>query len=239
MRLITTPLLLTVLASVAPSSAYAAPIVFTGTDVGANSGDPRPNSDAAAASFAVAAALIGSSTLLTFETAPLGSFSHVVIAAGVTMEGDEGAAVENSPISTPDGLFGYNTTSGGSQFVSPVGALTFNFTTPIQAFGVYLSGVQFDTETITFNDGAPQTVNIKNLGIGGVQFVGFTNPLAFSSVTINPLSDSLNDVVGVDDLRFATSATNGSPVPEPASLTLLALGLAGIGARRWRQRKAS
>ena len=28
------------------------------------------------------------------------------------------------------------------------------------------------------------------------------------------------------------------PIPEPAFLTLLGLGLAGIGTRHWRQRKA-
>jgi hypothetical protein len=195
------------------ANADAAPIIFSGFDNGANSTDPRPNSNAAQGSFSLA---VGSSNLITFESSPLGSFSSLTVAPGVVMSGN--GEIRNSASGTPDRLFGYNTTSAGSRFVSMLGGdLTFTFASPISAFGAYFSGIQSQAsqETITFSDGSSQTVNIPNTSMpdGGVAFVGFTDAgKQISSVQIH----FTNDIVGLDDVQFAN-------VPEPTSLAVFAL----------------
>lgn len=211
------------------SPAFAVPIVFLGSDPGANSTDPRPQSDAAAAAYDAAS---GPTGLITLESAPVGFFSSLMVAPGVTITGSDvngrNQEIRNTPFGAPDSLFGYNTTAGGSNFASLFGGtLTFSFATPIDTFGAYFSGIQspaFGTSvTLTFDDGTSQELFFDPVGtIGGVQFLGFTDAGAsISSITLN----AFNDIIGVDDIRYGPTAS----VPENGGTAVfLGLGLIGV-----------
>ena len=97
-------------------------------------------------------------------------------------------------------MCGFNTTLGGSNYVQVYGgALTFSFSTGVDAFGAFLTGVQLAGETITFSDGQKETLALPNLG-SGVEFFGFTDAGAsISSISIN-VED---DIIGFDDVTFA------------------------------------
>lgn len=210
------------------AASNASLVVFSGADV-ANSTDPRPNSIAAALAFDTAAAGLGSVNVIDFESAAVGTFSNLALGGGVSLAGIDFISadqeIRNTPISPPDGLFGFNTTTGGTNFASMNGGtLTFTFATPVQSFGAYFSGVQISAETITFNDGTSQTMNLVNLG-SGVQFLGFTDAgQSISSITIG----TFGDIIGVDDVRYVNTST----VPEPASLAVLTLGALALIRRR-------
>jgi hypothetical protein len=79
--------LLFVAAAAAPAS--AALVTFSGEDIMATTSSPHPNSAAAAASFDAAVTTLGGGSLVTFESAPLGSFSNLTIAPGVTINGTD------------------------------------------------------------------------------------------------------------------------------------------------------
>jgi hypothetical protein len=225
--------------------ASAALVTFSGEDIMPTPSSPHPVSAAAAASFDSAVTALGGGSLVTFESAPLGSFSNLTIAPGVTMNGSDFNSANQTIRNTSNfppapQLDGYNTTPGGANFVEMIGGtLTFSFTTPIQAFGAYFSGIQtnFFADTITFSDGTSQTLPIPGAGtsssIGALDFIGFTDVgKSITSVTVNAGSPpNGSDFIGVDDVRFQAVRA-----PEPASLAIFGTALAGFGLIRRRRR---
>ena len=220
---------LSLLAATTPG-ASAGLITYIGTDIGADTGGPWPNSNGAAGSFDAAS---GPETVITFEsTCPLPSFfpcaqfgelptTKLMVAPGVFINGlsdntpNPGRQQIGAPgITGSSPLEGYNTTPGGSrELVLSGGFLTFTFDTPIDRFGAYISGANLDGDTITFNDGLQQMIDIPNAGgpgpnlVGGLSFVGFTDfGRSIQTVTFNVGFDRL----AIDDVRVPVA------VPEPS-----------------------
>lgn len=231
--------------ALATTSSGASVVTFGGADPGAGSADPHPNASAAAAGFDAAAAALGTVHLVDFESAPKGAFSSLEIAPGVVLTGSNfdgntgGQQIRDTAFGTPDAIYGYDTTVGGSTFDFVDGGFeTFTFATPIVAFGAFIAGTQFDTETLVFSDGSVQTLNLPSLPFssGGAEFLGFTDAgRSVSRIVIDTRTAAFpaGDFISLDDLRYVT-ASAVTTVPEPASALLLlgALGLCGVARRK-------
>ena len=87
----------------------------------------------------------------------------------------------------------------------------------------------------TLNSGTWSAANFLNAALSTGD--GIPNPGAQLGAVIGSLSTA--GCTGCSTSGFASGnfGPPPAPVPEPASLTLLGLGLAGMGARRWWQRK--
>ena len=209
-------------------SAHAGVVAFVGADDGVSSRAQMTNAVAASNAFDAAA---GATTLVDFES---GLHPGVSFSAGDITD----TSFCNSPVC------GINTTVGGANFLSLLGgSITFTFASVIDAFGIFVTGLQTDTvlgQTLTFDDGSSQTILTPSSVGGGGAFLGFTDfgkrVRSVTYVAEHPIEGgSRGDVVGFDDLRFSTVAG----APEPATWAMLLIGFGGLGAMARRRRALS
>jgi len=201
------------------TQAKAGLITFVGGDNAVTSLSQMTNSLAAEAAWAAA---VPGASVIDFETA---------VPVGVGLSG--GTVTNNSGCGT---LCGFDTTPGGAFFYSLVGGTgTITFTTPISAFGMYITGIQTDLvsgESVTFNDGSSETIPTPTATGGGGAFMGFTDAgKSIVSVSYN----AVNDIVALDDVRYGNPSV--ATTPEPSEL----LPLAGMlfGAAAWMRRRGA
>jgi hypothetical protein len=185
--------------------------VYSGADNSVSSLSQMTNSVAAETAFAAAAPGLNE---ITFESG---------VPSGVTISG--GSVTNNSGCGS---LCGFNTTPGGSYFYLLTGGTgTFDFTTPINAFGMYITGLQTDLvpqETLTFSDGSTQTINTPSAINGGGAFMGFKD-IGASIVSVS--YNATSDIVSLDDVQYGS--VSATAAPEPGTLSMILMGLVALG----------
>lgn len=235
------------IAVLAAFSTNALALVITGTDPDTGPGDPRPNSDAAAAAFDTLAGDINPIGVITFESSPLGPFNAFAPKPGVTVVNGSGPETEISATSTHN--LGYNTTPFGRKYLrfwqtsnNLVEQVDFLFDMPISAFGAYFTGAQDNVEgvftvawtDVNGNNGSfllDKPAPNPNDGTAATEFAGFVDPnLVVTKVSIIVTRQNIGgtrDLIGIDDVRYTACA-----VPEPGTMVALGLGVAALVRRR-------
>jgi hypothetical protein len=107
--------------------------------------------------------------------------------------------------------------NGSSANVGATAASVGDFTTLLLTLNPALNAGGYPSDWVSY------TVTLS--GLGGATDGRFAFRYSIDDTNIN------GDYIGIDDVTL-------NPVPEPATLTLLGTGLAGLGARRYRQSKA-
>jgi hypothetical protein len=221
-------------------SANAVPIIFFGEDV--NAGGSLPVTNSAAAEAAFLSNLIGVSTE-DFEALALGDNFPIAVTFGPDV-----ATLTGSNTIATTGILGVPLSGrfaiSGSQYLN-LGTLdapsfTLAFSSPQAAFGFYGTDIGDFTGqlAIKLDGGAEIAIPHTNPDApdGSALFWGVIDTdTPFTTVEfVNVGGGTFDDAFGFDDFTIGR-VSQVVPAPEPATLALFGLGLAGLGLARRRK----
>ncbi len=220
------------------SASWAAATVYFGEDLGLGEGTPlaaaaRPNSSAAGASFLAALTGVGTENFESYAADTPASLVLSFAGAGTATLNGSGRIASVTP-GTTNGFGRYGTS--GSQYWQVADTFSMTFSNPVAAFGFYgidIGDFNGRMQVTTINGGSklytvPNSTSVRG---GGVLFWGIID----STTPISSLSfgntNAGTDLFGFDDMTIG-SVAQVNQTPEPGSLALLGLGLAGLAAAR-------